>query len=45
MVVYFGADHGGFQLKERLKPFVKSMGYEIFDAGAASLDPGDGIEL
>jgi ribose 5-phosphate isomerase B len=41
MVVYFGADHGGFQLKEQLKQFVKDMGYEIFDAGAAALDPGD----
>lgn len=41
MVVYFGTDHGGFQLKEQLKAFVKDMGYEIFDAGALALEPTD----
>lgn len=41
MVVYFGSDHGGFQLKELLKQFVKDMGYEIFDAGDTELDPAD----
>lgn len=41
MVVYFGADHGGFELKERLKPFVKNIGYEIVDMGAATLDKND----
>jgi ribose 5-phosphate isomerase B len=41
MVVYFGADHGGFELKERLKVFVKDLGYEIMDLGAATLDKDD----
>lgn len=41
MVVYFGADHGGFELKERLKAFVKNLGYEIADLGNTVLDPAD----
>lgn len=41
MVVYFGADHGGFELKERLKIFVKDLGYEIADMGNTVLDPAD----
>ena len=41
MKVVFGADHGGFALKEILKPFVQSLGYEIEDCGAFSLDMED----
>lgn len=41
MVIYFGADHKGFALKEKLKAFIQSKGYEIADLGAAALDPAD----
>ena len=41
MKVYFAADHGGFALKEVLKPFVESLGYEVEDCGAFSLDMND----
>lgn len=41
MKVYFAADHGGFPLKEALKPFVQSLGYEIEDMGAHSLNMND----
>ncbi|MBI5644715.1 RpiB/LacA/LacB family sugar-phosphate isomerase [Candidatus Kaiserbacteria bacterium] len=41
MKVYFGADHGGFALKEVLKPYVRSLGYEIEDMGAFALDIND----
>ena len=41
MKIYFAADHGGFPLKEILKPFVQSLGYEIEDVGAHVLDMGD----
>src|SRR3989344_4226269 len=41
MLIYFGADHGGFELKERLKKLVQGMGYEIEDLGAPALDPAD----
>ena len=41
MRVYFAADHGGFPLKEALKPFVQSLGYEVEDMGAFTLDMED----
>lgn len=41
MKVYFGADHGGFPLKELLKPFVQTLGFEVEDMGAFSLDMND----
>ena len=41
MKVVFAADHAGYPLKEVLKPFVASLGYEIEDVGAHALDPED----
>ena len=41
MKVIFGADHGGFILKEKLKPFVASLGYDVEDAGAHTLNIDD----
>jgi ribose 5-phosphate isomerase B len=41
MKVIFGADHGGFALKEALKPFVQSLGHEVEDCGAHTLDMED----
>lgn len=41
MLIYFGADHRGFALKERLKPFVQNLGYEIADLGATAENPDD----
>ncbi len=41
MKVYFASDHGGFPLKEVLKPYVQSLGYEIEDMGAYTLDMND----
>jgi ribose 5-phosphate isomerase B len=40
-VVAIGADHGGFELKELLKPELTSGGFEIIDAGTHSKDPVD----
>lgn len=34
MVIYIGADHRGFQLKERLKKFLADKGYDVVDVGA-----------
>jgi len=31
--VALGADHGGFALKERLKPYLEDLGYEVEDVG------------
>jgi len=33
MLIYIGADHRGFQLKETLKKFLKDNGYEVIDVG------------
>ena len=41
MKVYFAADHGGFPLKEILRPFVHLLGYEVEDMGAFTLDMND----
>jgi RpiB/LacA/LacB family sugar-phosphate isomerase len=37
MIVYLGADHRGFNLKEQIKTFLKSEGYETNDMGAEAL--------
>ncbi|MCU0660345.1 MAG: RpiB/LacA/LacB family sugar-phosphate isomerase [Candidatus Pacebacteria bacterium] len=33
MKIYFASDHAGYELKERLKPFVINLGYEVEDLG------------
>lgn len=39
--VIIGADHRGFQLKETLKPWLESQGYQVIDCGNKVLDPQD----
>ena len=41
MKIGIAADHGGFDLKESLKPFLLKKGYELVDFGAISPDPTD----
>lgn len=41
MVIYLGADHRGFSLKEKIKEWLKEKGYEIVDCGAETLNPND----
>lgn len=43
--VYIGSDHGGWEYKERLKPFFKDLGYQVFDCGAKTLDTDDDYPL
>ena len=33
MLIYIGADHRGFKLKESLKNYLKENGYEVVDSG------------
>lgn len=40
-MIYLASDHAGFELKEKIKPYLKSKGYEIEDKGAYSLNKGD----
>ena len=41
MLIYFGADHRGFNLKAILKDMLTDLGYEIYDIGNEELDPDD----
>ncbi len=41
MKVYLATDHGGFELKETLKPFIESLGHFVEDCGAFSFDKND----
>lgn len=41
MRIYIGSDHAGYELKEKLKEYIKSLKYEIEDKGAFSLVPTD----
>ena len=41
MKVYLGADHRGFELKNKLLEWPKSNGYETEDCGAYELTPND----
>ena len=40
-IVAIGADHGGFELKEALKPELKTLGFEINDVGTNSKEAVD----
>lgn len=41
MLIYIGADHRGFKLKESLKNYLKESGYEVVDVGNANYDQAD----
>lgn len=40
-MVYLGADHGGFELKEKVKGWLTELGFEYQDLGATALDNTD----
>jgi ribose 5-phosphate isomerase B len=41
MRIAVAADHGGFDLKERLSALLGESGHEVIDFGPSTLDPGD----
>ena len=43
MKIYIGADHAGYELKEKIKAYLigLELGYEVIDKGAFNLDPND----
>src|SRR3989344_485400 len=43
MKIFIGADHAGYDLKEKIKIYLKELelGYEIVDKGAFKYDAGD----
>jgi len=40
-MIYLGADHGGFELKEKLKKWLTEWGYDFEDLGNSELDMDD----
>lgn len=40
-IVYVGADHRGFNLKEKLVAQIRTWGYQVNDLGAAKYNPED----
>lgn len=40
-VVYLASDHGGYNLKEELKPWLEEKGLTVEDLGAFDLNPQD----
>ena len=41
MQIALGADHGGYELKEQLKSFLRDQGHSVRDLGTHSKDPVD----
>lgn len=41
MLIYIGADHRGFKLKEKIKGFLEMKGYEVADLGNTKFDEAD----
>lgn len=41
MNIYIGSDHAGFELKEKLKKYIESLGYKLEDKGAFILEAND----
>lgn len=41
MKIYLGADHAGFELKEKIKSFLLEKGFEVEDCGAFAFDKND----
>ncbi len=40
-MLYIGADHGGFELKEQIKKFLARSGHKIIDVGAYTFNAED----
>jgi len=40
-MIYLGADHAGFNLKEELKKYLEELGYKYEDLGNKQLEPKD----
>ena len=41
MKIFVGSDHAGFGLKQKLIPFLQSLGHEVVDKGANEYDEED----
>lgn len=41
MKIFLGADHNGYEHKEKLEAYLKKQGHEVIDAGSQSFNPDD----
>lgn len=41
MNIYLASDHAGFELKNNLAEYIKTLGFTVIDKGPFSLDPND----
>jgi len=41
MIIYIGADHNGFYIRNSLIKYLKSAGYDVVDDGDTTYDPSD----
>ena len=41
MRIAIGADHAGFELKEKLRKYLETEGHQVIDCGPHRLQPGD----
>lgn len=41
MQLFIATDHGGFEIKNALIPYLEALGHEVEDCGAFILDPAD----
>lgn len=39
--IFIGADHNGFDLKEKVKAYLERSGYDVHDKGGGQLNPDD----
>ena len=44
-MIIIGADHGGFELKEKIKNYLQQKSYEFIDIGAFKLDDQDDFSI
>ena len=40
-MIYLGADHRGYELKEKIKQWLEELGYQYEDCGALQYDKND----
>lgn len=39
--IAIGSDHGGYELKEKLRPWIEQLGFEVLDLGTHSIEACD----
>lgn len=45
MKIFIGADHNGYDLKEKLAAYLRAGGYEVIDCGDERRDPDDDFTI